>query len=158
MKLGGGSIHSKLRVDARGSLARFYFSDHYIQIPAENALALPEGIISGGKLDGHIRLEAQGGTARALATSLNGDVLLEMGEARLVESGLKQISADLLSGILQSFIPSTQKEGSLSKEGYTDYRCGVVGTKESRGTAHLQEETEDFDKDPLGPWSSKVKG
>ncbi|MGD8498864.1 MAG: hypothetical protein PVG82_08150, partial [Chromatiales bacterium] len=70
-----------------------------------------------------------------VAASLNGEVLFEMGEARLVEAGLKMVSADLLSGILESLSPSGSEKEDADKVEYTDYRCGVFGIQIKDGMA-----------------------
>jgi hypothetical protein len=120
-------MDTRLRIDNRRSPPRFAFSDKANGVPLTFVLDLPEGIILGGKVNGHAHIEGQGHTPRALAASLNGEILYEMGEARLVEAGLKMVSADLLSGILDSLSPSSSKKGNLSEGEYTDYRCSVFG-------------------------------
>jgi len=127
LTLGDGSTDTRLRIDNSRSPPRFAFSDKTNGVPLTFVLDLPEGIILGGKVNGQARLEGQGNTPRAVAASLNGEILYEMGEARLVEAGLKMVSANLLSGILDSLSPSSSEKGSLGEGGYTDYQCGVLG-------------------------------
>ena len=131
-RLGDGSMDTRLRIDNRRSPPSFAFSDEANGVPLTFVLDLPQGVILGGKVNGHARIEGQGSTPRAVAASLNGKILYEMGEARLVEAGLKMVSADLLSGILESLSPSSKK-GNLNEGEYTDYRCGVFGIRVKDG-------------------------
>jgi hypothetical protein len=131
--LGDGSSDTRLRIDARRSPPSFALSDTARGVPLSFVLGLPEGIILGGKVDGQAQIEGRGGTPRALAASLNGKILYEMGEAKLVEAGLKTVSADLLSGILNSLSPTSTDKGDASEGGFTHYRCGVFGIKIEEG-------------------------
>ncbi len=101
LRLGDGSTDTRLRIDSRRSLPSFAFSDKANGVPLTLVLNLPEGVVLGGNLNGYAHVEGQGSTPRAVAASLDGSILFEMGEARLFEARLKMVSGDLLSGILK---------------------------------------------------------
>ena len=138
LQLGDGSMNTRLRIDNSRSPPSLLFSEQTNGVPMSFILGLPQGIIIGGKVNGQAHFEGQGETPQAVAASLHGTVLHEMGEARLIEAGLTKVSADLLSGMLDSLSPTSPKKDDRSEEGYTDYRCGVFGIRIKDGIARSE--------------------
>ena len=135
--LGEGSLDAVLEIDAAGpGLPRFDYRWESRQVEAENLLAVAAGIVRGGKTDGYVRLEARGNSPRELAASLNGSLLLHMGPAELLESGLQGLSSAALGTILRGLLVRVPND---STPGYTKYRCGVLGLRVNDGVASIND-------------------
>ena len=135
--LGEGAVDAVLEIDAAGpSLPRIALRWESLQAEAEDILALPQGVVRGGKTDGYLRLEAWGNSPRELAASLNGRLLLRMGPAELLEAGLTGVSRSPLGMILRGLLVRAPDQ---STPGYTKYRCGVLGLGVEDGVATIDD-------------------
>jgi uncharacterized protein involved in outer membrane biogenesis len=86
-------------------------------------------LLTGSPTDATVRLKGQGASVAALAGSLNGSVLVKVGEGKIHNSLIDWAGADLVNQLTEQLDPFADKSP------YTDLSCGVVNVKVSGGTA-----------------------
>jgi uncharacterized protein involved in outer membrane biogenesis len=85
-------------------------------------------LVTGAPTDAKITLKGKGDTVAALAGSLNGAVLVKIGQGKIHNSLVDWAGADLINQL------SEQLDPFADKSPYTDLTCGVVNLKAAKGT------------------------
>ncbi len=127
MQRGRGSITAAARLDGASAPPNASLIVELDDVDGEMLHGLPEGAIEGGDTSGSLFLSTQGRSIEAMMENLNGAGLLEMGQIKILDSALKIVSSDVLTGILHTLNPFSTKTGSKQTPGYTTYDCAVIG-------------------------------
>lgn len=77
-------------------------------------------LVTGARTDLALNLRGSAGSVRELMASLNGDVLLVLGEGRVQSSFIDWLGADLLTQIVDKLNPLGKRDP------YTELKCGAV--------------------------------
>ena len=77
------------------------------------------------------QFRAQGDSPRALASTVNGYLLLESGPGKMNNSGIDRVFDSFTTQLLETINPF------FNKDPYTELECGVVGIEFDHGTALL---------------------
>jgi hypothetical protein len=130
-KLKDGQSSSTAGIDARQSPPTFYYRHEAKNIDIGYLLALPGDVIIGGKTSEITELKSSGRSLAEILSGLNGKVLLRMGQARIVKTGLDMVSGDVLGHMLRSISQNSDEQP------YTEYECGVFGIDIKDGIATM---------------------
>jgi uncharacterized protein involved in outer membrane biogenesis len=130
-RLAGGAVAGDLTLDARQTPARFTTRLEGRQVDVGRLLeeAGRKNILSGGKTDASLELRGGGDTLRTVLARLDGHILVTMGEARIENSAVDRLGADLVTGLARTLNPFA------SKEAYTHLQCGVLRLDVKDGVA-----------------------
>lgn len=130
-RLAGGAVAGDLTLDARQTPARFTTRLDGRQVDVGRLLeeAGRKNILSGGKTDASLELRGGGDTLRTVLARLDGHILVTMGEARIENSAVERLGADLVTGLARTLNPFA------SKEAYTHLQCGVLRLDVKDGVA-----------------------
>ncbi len=132
MKLNEGELSLNVGIDATQSPPAFHYRNVVKDIEIRSLLNLPEGVITGGRTSGTVDLHSSGSSMAEIMSNLDGQILLRMGEGRIVEAGLAKVSSALLGGMLSGV--SQTEDG----QPYTDYQCGVFGFEFNDGIVNMK--------------------
>ncbi len=127
MQRGRGSITAGARLDGSRAPPSASLIVEIDDIDGEMLHGLPAGAIEGGNTSGSLFLSTQGSSIEAMMANLNGAGLFEMGEIKILDSALKIVSSDVLTGVLHTLNPFSTRDGSKQTPGYTTYDCAVIG-------------------------------
>lgn len=129
----GGTLSAE--VDADANAKSFALKADAKNITAETvAKELKKSdIITQGPIDLIVNVRGAGSSAHALAGSLNGSVMVGMGESRIRSDAMNFIGGDILMNVMNAVNPMGNKDP------YTVARCGVVNLQITNGVARTND-------------------
>ena len=158
-----GVEKSMLTIDARDAELKLHFRKDIDGVSMTEFLGIKPGAVDGGATHGFMEITAHGNSASAIMQDLNGEILVQVDKARVIEKGLSAVASDLGTAFVRSVTPKDDQDAT------TNFNCGVVGVtiedgivradntiaiESSRfnigggGTINLRKETVDIDIRP----------
>ncbi|MBY0510903.1 MAG: AsmA family protein [Rhodospirillaceae bacterium] len=129
----GGTLSTE--VDADANAKSFALKADAKNITAETiAKELKKSdLITNGPIDLVVNVRGSGNSAHAVAGSLNGSVMVGMGESRIRSDAMNFIGGDILMNVMNAVNPMGNKDP------YTVARCGVVNLQITNGVGRTNE-------------------
>ncbi|SIT19172.1 AsmA family protein [Insolitispirillum peregrinum] len=131
-RLGDGQVKAEGVIDASGGKSAkadlTITADKVILGKLFEQIKRPD-LLTGSPTSAKLKLVGQGNSVAALAGSLNGSVLVTVGEGKIHNSLLDWAGADILNQISERMNPFSERQP------YTDLSCGVVNLKAVNGVA-----------------------